>query len=342
MKIIFLVFILISVAGCTTINKAFFKTKRLDSTPYEKYVRQLVKEINERPNIPLTRETRAYFKLDDVEDYVAQREKLLVDLKIIGKYSHGFIKIAKTKAEPAEKIQMYQKMVNNVVKEDNPLGYTKKLLEEFNEKIKSSETILDVLELALPLLDEMADNALSQIKSTNKKREKAYLSVQTLIEQQFDESNNFATTSMVKRQKLSRSLDAILRYRWNTQANKKLELDEDVIHALKIKSSALGDDKYIVKIEKRIADRLAFNTEILHNLKIEIKIYLDRMETLNAMNKGGRGLFKKLDQALNLWKNGNKKIAAGVIDKAEVFDLMNPGAELGGITKNAINKISPF
>ena len=341
-RILLLICLSIPSYSCSNINKAFFETKRIDTSLYKKYAAQLVKDIKEHPELPVTRETQAYLELSEVNVYFVQRKKLLHDLQGIGRYCRALISIVNKKTEESEKILEYQALLNKVIKKDNTLKLADKLLADFNAKVKESEALLDAFELALPILNVLADSAKEKVGYTNKVLDNALVAVQNLIEESFNESNNFFSTSMKKRQLLSKNLDLILKYRWDTGLNKKLIFDEKTIRVFKVNKSNLSSRKYINQIEKEFAGRLSFNTNILRALEVEKKMYQSQIRNLAARRKASKELLAKLNQALILWHGNNKKLAAGVTDKAEIFDLLNPSAELNEITKSAISKISIF
>ena len=317
--------------GCAGMNKKFTATKKVNLAPFADYTISMLAEADygfTKDEVYYTRDylsgqselEKEYLELTGRVEWVGAR---------ILNYSIGLVTLSESGISETEMVAKYLKYIKSF--EEIVVQNTDLSQEDFNEileNISKQQKLLPAVNAAQPLVN--AGSRYVQLVLT-KMNEKAYelgIAVQDEIDAEFAPLLNFQAT-------LKEQSDAILdafvwlhAYEMGDKSALAELRNSPAIRNKQLVSKASLSKKDIVAVEGYLLDQLQYRRSIEWQLVEELELYYKTHEELDKLYDVELVKLSKVHIAMILWARAHQKMASGVTNPAEWFDIKDAPAML--------------
>ena len=205
--------------------------------------------------------------------------------------------------------------------------------------IRQQETLLDALKAAQPLIDDLVHYSIQLLEEGEQATTALVESIEANIETDFAYALRFEHLLRERKRFALQAIELVLEARPDQldllkQALERNELD--LQNFLPFSNLTLDDR---VRIEELLLKRLELMETIRVQNAPELKKYQEINEELDRVYQSFLEQFAKSRMRLLIWTRAHQKIAAGVTDPAEWFDVTDIGGELFDLTEKVIDNV---
>ena len=212
-------------------------------------------------------------------------------------------------------------------------------LQRILSDIRRQDTLLDALRAAQPLIDDLVQSSLTMLEEGEEATTALMESIEDNIEADFAYTLRFEQLLRGRKRFALQAIELLLEARPDQlellkQALERNELD--LQNFLPFSNLTLNDR---LGIEELLLKRL----ELMEAIRAQIAPDLEKYQTLNQdldrVYQDFLEQFAKTRIRLLIWTRAHQKIAAGVTDPAEWFDVTDIGGELFDLTEKVIDSV---
>ena len=205
--------------------------------------------------------------------------------------------------------------------------------------IRQHETLLDAIRAAQPLIDDLVHYSITMLEEGEQATIALVESIEANIEADFAYALRFEQLLRERKRFALQAIELLLDARPDQldllkQALERNELDLQTF--LPFSNLTLEDR---LRIEELLLKRLELMEAIRVQIAPELETYQAINQELDLVYQGFLEQFAKSRMRLLIWTRVHQKIAAGVTDPAEWFDLTDIGGELFELTEKVIDNV---
>jgi hypothetical protein len=263
------------------------------------------------------------------QEFTALEKELEVRLLRLVKYSITLVDIAETSKTEAEQVQKYADFLKELQKTaESKLEIDPGYYDDIVEKVRGQDKFYEALQQAQPLLNASG-------RAYQKVMDKIELSLKTLeakIDRKIDE--RFAEV-IAYQHALEKEKYAILRalgflyntYKGDPDAFQKLR-DSNVIRNRALLPKGKPSDEDLAAITEHLVKRLDITHKIWQEIEPDWELYRATHNELDELYREMRQGLNRIRAVIIVWSRAHQKMASGVSNPAEWFDIENAPAQL--------------
>jgi len=334
-------------SGCSNIHAKFLKTETFNLAPFAKQTTEMVHtlhyDVSDRQMLYL-RGMRNFIGEKQVATYIALNHEVELLLKSIVAYSIGVVEISEKKISAHKKNQALAYMIfrlSDHISEKGMTSFTspeiKTLIQTNLAKIKASETYLEGLRNAQPLINEINSYALHTLDALDQEQTRLVAIFDQAIDDRFKVHNNFLDVLRDTETRHYTALTLLSHYR-DTH-------DPELIKQIRALNLYSIDPSLSRKNSLNQKDLLKMYEELSTSLnKLErnrdqlrpmiTRYYKSRLE-LNKLLKDRRSAIKNARLSFMLWSKAHAKMSNGRMKPAEWYDVNETIGMLFGAAQRA-------
>jgi hypothetical protein len=329
------ILVLAALGGCAI----FRSKKRLDMGGFAEDMIALAGEIQYNLGQAQPVYLRDSFDTAEIDTLMVGAARAKVLVRGVIAYSIQLVSVGDSRRSDTEKaaaLAEYLAEVLPAVVETSPrvLEMSRAEVDTLLANVRAQTTFLGAIEAAQPLVDEIALASERIFDMTKRDMDAALGAVRRRIEERYRDVR-FADRALEQRQ-----LKTVfnLGYLAQVRQGQPGAIDSLLVHEPSIASLVDADDGLdaaeIQLIEDRMVAVLSGLREIRDQLRPDLEIYLRKHHELDELRNVWYAELRKARVAIVAWARGHKRMAAGVIDPAEI--------DVRGIARKASGSLLPI
>lgn len=329
--------------GCS--SSKFTATTRVDLTPFADQTIALVDqagfELFQRQAEAASLLTR-YLDLEtpEVEAYITCRQQMFALAQQMMNYSLKIAALSTSNISDAEQVMAFAEYIENlggatVISESEitPEGFQRMLTD-----IRQQTALLDALRMAQPLINEEIRYFTTLFQRAEQLAEPIREQIAMNIDTRNADLLRFMDLIQERKALALRAIELI-----DSARPDQIEILKEALARNKLDPadfltfSNLSLDEAL-KIEQLLLNRLEIVERIRRQIDPELQDY---HATHHELDQAFRNFYKRLNTArvrLFIWSKAHQKMAAGVKDPAQWFDMSDIGGELSDLVGKALDK----
>jgi hypothetical protein len=330
--------------ACSTFGCAKFQaSRRADFTPFAEHTIESVASLDadlsgERRVLTveyLRDRSDIYERMGPLVEHLHNVQRQMVEYSIfVGRLSKKGKSEAQQIRELADYIENLREMVGDVGPERERLSSAEAA--EILEEVRSQEHILDALLAAQPVVNHVGSLATRAVKDIREFLLTLETAVNASIEADFKDLFRYDAATRSQRVQILLALEEVYRYREGDAEAISRVLESGVIPPPHIEDFDLDDSALDVTVEDYLLDRLDRLARAAEVLQPELDRYVAIQAEWDAMRQAYDLDLRKTWLVIFQWTRAHQRMASGVVDPAEWFDIEDTPELLFELAKRAI------
>ena len=270
--------------------------------------------------------TKKYLDYDspELKKLIALRDELLEIFGGMIDYSVNLVRISESKRKEKKKVSLYaQYLVSFRDTMVEKFGFSNEQFNDVLKDVRSKKRMLDALNAAQPLINQVSRYAYEIINKIQLAQIRLASSIELAIDSGYEQVLKFYESLENDKIRVVKIL-YILRYYEGNKNNAPVKLGETEIRKEEeIEISAPTSRKHLKRKESRLSKRLQEIETLREKIAPEINLYYETHKELDRILEKVLKNMSKARIATLMWSSAHHKMATGVTNPAEWFDLKN-------------------
>ena len=337
LKVKFLLLLLVTTTACSSLGEKFTASEKVNYTPFATYTIEMVKTLDyglERDDAVLMRSYLQDENNKELARLIELDDKLYNVLREIVAYSTKVVRLAGSSISEQQQVAEY---VGYLLRLEKPgLKYhfehgsvTEKEFEDLLKQIKQKEDLLEAMKAAKPLIDYMLQYTEFLNGEIKKQELRASEELANVIDNEFSveikyyemlvNNRNIILTAML-------TLDDY--YKGDKSALRRLE-KKNVTSRLDLKTKKI-EDSTVKQLKYELIQEFSEIQAQFKLLEPDYDVYIKTHQELDQLTRYHDEEVRQAKEIIQLWSQAHQKMANGVTDPADWFDITNTGGLLFG------------
>jgi len=329
--------------GCTGLSKKFISEEKVNLEPFATTTIQMVSSIDyglERSDSILIRPYLSPEGKPDLQRLLTLEDELQRVLKGLIAYSLKIVTLSSSNRTEPQKVEAFADYLENLDK--SALDYhikrgdvTKQEYNDVLDNIRKQENLLEAMRAAQPVTQFVVLHIGLLTDEIRQQLIKAENEVEKAIDKDFAREISYVEM-LVKRRDIT--LDALLSideyYNGRNNALTKINKSKALLR-LGLKGCTVSGSN-VKLIEKQLIAELRKNQDQLNLMQSDSEFYMKLHHELDNLVKTHNEEALKSKSVAQLWSGAHTKMANGITDPAEWFDITDPAGVTINLLTNAI------
>jgi hypothetical protein len=325
--------VVIPLLGCSAARKPFRSTTRVNLAPFAEHTIAMASDVQYGLGQARTTYLRPFVDGPEVENYVAMWHKVRRVIRGIVAYSVEIVTLSESTLDGPERCNALATFVDEmlqpvIAKPRPPLHFTEDRLDEIFADIRRQETLIDGLNAAQPIIDEVARVSASLFDQVKDSQLRAVDEISAKIDAESVGLIEFH--AMLKAEQIV-TLNSYMLLRDHRRG------DENALEALMqnevslkefIKGSKVTQSDFMV-IEERLFNKMSTVRALKEQIAPDLEQYRAQQRELGDLMRLGDKSLHKVKIIVVAWSRAHRKLASGITDPAKV--------NMFGITKKIVD-----
>lgn len=343
-KTVFL-FTLILFSGCTTLEEKFTSDEKVNLEPFATTTINMVNTIDYSLERDVSILTKPYLNAEDKPAlkrlYELDDELYRVLRGIVG-YSIKLVTLSSSSRTDKEMVEAFADYVANL---DKPAlefhiqqgNVTEQDFQDILESIRQQEDLLDAMRSAQPMIEFILQHVDTLTNEIKHQEVKAAKEIDKAIDRDYVDEIAYVEMLVARRKIALQALVSVDEHYKGKRSGLKRLNQANVLQRLGLTKRKITNLN-IKRAEQELIKELAGIQSQLDMLEKDYDFYLKVHQELDELVKFHDEEVRKAKGIIQLWSNAHTKMANGVTDPADWFDVTDPGGELFGLVKSAIKR----
>jgi len=338
-------FTLIALAGCAGVAEKFTSEEKVNLEPFATTTIQMVNTIDYGLEQNKSILLKPYLKTEDkpeLRHLYALDEELYRVLRGVMAYSIKLVSLSSSTLTSEEKVKAFTDYIDKL---DKPaLQYhisqgnvTQQDFIDILANIRQQEDLLDAMRAAQPMIQFVLQHVDFLTDEIKRQETKAASEIDHAIDNDYASEIAYVTM-LVARRKLTLEVLVLVDEQYKGKSNALNELNGlDVLSRLGMKTKHVTTSN-IKQVEQDLVAELESMQHQLDLLEKDHDYYMKVHKELDEQVKFHDQEVRKTKGIIQLWSNAHFKMANGITDPADWFDITDPGGEFFELLKSAVNR----
>ena len=332
-------------AGCAGMSEKFTSEEKVNLEPFATTTIQMVNTIDYGLERNTSILTKPYLNPDDkpaLKQLYMLDDELYRVLRGIVAYSIKLVTLSSSTRTEKEKVEAFADYIDTL---DKPaLDYhirqgnvTEQDFQDILARIRQQEDLLDAMQAAQPMIEFVLQHVDTLTDEIKRQEARAAGEIDQAIDKDYASEIAYVNMLTARREIALKALVWVdEHYRGKSSGLKNLNKN-DVLSRLGIKPRKITSAN-IKQTEQDLIKELAGIQHQLDMLEKDSDYYLKIHQELDEQVKFHDQEVRKAKGIIQLWSNAHTKMANGVTDPADWFDVTDPGGELFGLVRSVIKR----
>ena len=333
--------LVIAFSGCAGFSEKFTSVEKVNLEPFATITTNMVNSIDYGLDRNSTILTKPYIKMDgkpELKRLIELDDELYRVLSGVERYSIKVVSLSSSPKTPKQKVEAFADYIDRLDKPALAYHIQKGTIQEEDLQnvlatIRNQGDLLSAMKAAQPMIDVVLQHVDSLSEEIRRQEIRAEDEIDGAIEKDYATELAYIKMLWARRNGVMKALILIDDYyKGRSKALEELNASQ-VYSEIGTKSRKVSSSE-LKQLEKDLIVKLGEIKRQLDLVEGDFDNYMKIHQELDELVKFHDNEIRKARGVIQLWSGAHSKMASGITDPAEWFDVTDPGSELFDILKS--------